>query len=108
MGGNIDPRPSLRLLAAHNFSENLPMVDIGDSINGLDAFLANNTHQSLDYGVVSGFLRQQVNHIKICFEQYGVESVFLTGGQSLDQPIFTKGRLGRNNCGRRPCNSGIK
>ena len=82
MGGNIDLGLLWRLRAAHNFSENLPMVDIGDSINGLDAFLANNTHQSLDYGVVSGFLRQQVNHIKICFEQYGVESVFLTGGQS--------------------------
>ena len=44
--------------------------------------LANNTLQALDFGIVSGFLRQQINHIKTCFEQYGVERVFLTGGQS--------------------------
>ena len=82
MGGNIDLGLQWRLRAAHTFSENLPMAEIGDSINSLDAFLANNTEQALDYGIVSGFLRQQTNHVKICFEQYGVECVFLTGGQS--------------------------
>ncbi|HAB90210.1 MAG TPA: hypothetical protein DCF84_06700 [Bacteroidetes bacterium] len=82
MGGNIDLGLLWRLRAAHNFSENLPMVDMEDSVPDVDGFLANNTLRALDVGIVSGFLRQQINHIKICFEQYGVERVFLTGGQS--------------------------
>ena len=82
LGGNIDLGLLWRLRAAHSFSENLPVVDIGNSAQDLDGFLANNTLQALDFGIVSGFLRQQINHIKTCFEQYGVERVFLTGGQS--------------------------
>jgi len=82
LGGNIDLGLLWRLRAAHSFSENLPVVDIRNSAQDLDGFLANNTLQALDFGIVSGFLRQQVNHIKTCFEQYGVERVFLTGGHS--------------------------
>lgn len=82
LGGNIDLGLLWRIRAAHTFSENLPLVDIEDSAKGLDGFLASNTLQALDFGIVSGFLRQQINHIKICFEQYRVERVFLTGGHA--------------------------
>lgn len=81
-GGNIDLGLQWRIRAAHNFSENLPLVNVDYSAAGLTAFLANNTQQALTSGIVSGYLRQQVNTIRICFEQYGVRRVFLTGGQS--------------------------
>ena len=82
LGGNIDLGVQWRIRAANTFSENLPMIAVDDNCGVVSGFLADNTQQALDYGIISGFLRQQVHNVKICFEQYGVQRVFLTGGQA--------------------------
>ena len=80
LGGNIDIGLQWRLKATHAYAENLPLLDFDSSRYSPNLFLASNTMDAMGFGIVSGFLRQQLDSVRFCTQRYDVQYIYITGG----------------------------
>ena len=85
-GGLISPGLRMRLLAMHQFTARLPLVEVND-LTGSDwpSLTAKNTRQAMQSGALNGMLLELAGIIEKHRQQYTNLRVLVCGG---DAPIF--------------------
>jgi len=77
-GGNISPGIYMRVKAMHDYTSNLPMVDL--VVN--EDFLGKSTQEALQNGAVRGTFLEISSFIQLIFDKYGTSNVIFTGGDA--------------------------
>ena len=77
-GGNISPGIYMRIKAMHEYTSNLPMVDL--VVN--EDFLGKSTTEALQNGAVRGTFLEISSFIQLIFDKYGSSNVIFTGGDA--------------------------
>ncbi len=77
-GGNIAPGLEMRARALHQFTHQLPMVELAST----DKLLGDDTHSAINSGVIYGAVFEIDGYIERLLLNYPKLSVFLTGGSS--------------------------
>lgn len=78
LGGAIAPGVTSRYKSLHDYTANLPLLDVKEPIS----FIGNSTEESLHSGVVNGICREIDGIISQYKEQFGKLTVVLTGGDA--------------------------
>ncbi len=78
LGGNISPGISMRFRALHEFTGKLPLVSPPDGTG----FIADNTENSIAWGVVNGILYEIETYIGIIKQKYTDPVIIFTGGDA--------------------------
>lgn len=78
IGGNIAPGLDMRLLAMHQQTENLPLLDRKASENSF----GRNTNEAIQNGAEKGIIAEIDSYISIGETEFGEISTFLTGGDA--------------------------
>mgnify|MGYP006279514591 FL=1 len=92
IGGNISPGLSMRFRALHQYTAQLPLLQITED-SGL---LGANTQQAITCGVQNGIIFEITQYIKKITEKYQPLTTILTGGDvnffdnKLKYPIFAE------------------
>jgi type III pantothenate kinase len=95
LGGNISPGLSMRFRALHEFTSNLPLLQMEDA----DSKLGTTTNSSIISGIEQGLLYEVEGYIQNLGNKYPEMTVLLTGGDShffdnkLKKPIFVVSNL---------------
>jgi type III pantothenate kinase len=96
-GGAIAPGLHMRLQAMHEFTDKLPLVKTGETIN--DSFPAKSTKESLFVGAEMGVLHEIEGYISRLQKENDNLCVILTGGDAsffeskVKAPIFVRPEL---------------
>jgi len=77
-GGNISPGMHMRINAMHEYTSNLPKVDL--VIN--EDILGKSTEEALQNGAVRGTFLEISSFIQLIFDKYGTSNVIFTGGDA--------------------------
>ena len=77
-GGAISPGIEMRFKALHFFTGKLPLLE--KSI--LDNFIGQNTHESINSGVVNGVIQEIEGVIEQYKQQFNDFTIVLTGGDT--------------------------
>ncbi|HPE39620.1 MAG TPA: type III pantothenate kinase [Bacteroidales bacterium] len=83
MGGAISPGLLMRFKSLHQFTAQLPLVDL----DHIDYFMGQNTQQSIKSGVINGAVFEIDGQIEAYKSQFSEVKVLLTGG---DLPYLQK------------------
>ena len=85
-GGLISPGLRLRLLAMHQFTARLPLIEVSDlNVDDWPALIAKNTRQAMQSGALNGMLLELEGIIEKHRQKYPTLRVIVCGG---DAPIF--------------------
>ncbi len=77
-GGNISPGIYMRLKAMHDYTSNLPLVDL--VVN--DNILGKSTEEALQNGAIRGTFLEISSFIQLILDKYGSSNVIFTGGDA--------------------------
>lgn len=77
-GGNISPGIHMRIEAMHQFTHNLPLVDLKVNKNPL----GKSTEEALQNGAVRGTFLEISSFIQLILDKYGYSKVIFTGGDT--------------------------
>jgi type III pantothenate kinase len=91
-GGNIAPGLNLRAKSLHEFTQNLPLVELKAEVD----FLGNDTHSAIQAGVLYGIVLEIDGYIERLMLKYPKLSVFLTGGSRIFFENKLKNRIFAN------------
>ncbi len=89
LGGNIAPGIKMRLMALHEYTSRLPLVDKEGEI----PTIGYNTETAIRSGVISGICHEIDGYICHFREKYGNVFVFLTGGDEISLKNRIKSRI---------------
>jgi type III pantothenate kinase len=87
-GGSISPGIQMRFKALHDYTGNLPLLDMTEEV---PALLGKTTQESIYSGVILGVLRETEGSIENWLECFTIEHIVLTGGDA----SFFAGQLKR-------------
>lgn len=83
LGGNISPGVMTRFRALHHFTRKLPLLEPIDEV----PLLANDSHRSIQAGVMNGIVFEIEGYIRELEQQYDGLRIIFTGG---DGNLFAK------------------
>lgn len=83
MGGAISPGIRMRMMALHNFTARLPLLEVTKPVH----FIGRNTEHSMISGVLNGAIEEVKGFINLYTDSYPNLKVVLTGG---DMEYFEK------------------
>ena len=82
LGGVISPGSRLRFQAMHQFTKNLPLIDIGTALLEEIEFPGKSTVSAMKIGVIDGLEIEIQGFIKKYMKKYPAIRVFLCGGEA--------------------------
>lgn len=91
-GGNIAPGIHLRAKALHEFTKQLPLVEVKPEVD----FMGSDTRSAIQAGILYGIVLEIDGYIERLMLKYPKLSVFLTGGSSFYFENKLKNRIFAN------------
>jgi type III pantothenate kinase len=79
IGGNISPGIQIRFAALHNYTANLPLLDLSDQFG----WLGKNSYDAVLNGVLNGVIFEVEGYINKMKENYKALKVIITGGNAV-------------------------
>ncbi|MGG5577815.1 type III pantothenate kinase [Myroides sp. C15-4] len=79
LGGSISPGLQLRYKALHDYTAKLPLLEMED----ISYFIGQNTHESIQSGVINGIIAEIDNIINRYKKDYADLTIILTGGDAV-------------------------
>lgn len=89
LGGNIAPGIRMRMQAMHDYTANLPLVELKFP----DEILGKSTDEALQNGAIRGTIYEIESFIRLINDKYGKTKAILTGGDAIYFVDYFKSKI---------------